>query len=415
MSRNKKNSVGVIGLGIIGSRVAATLRKAGHEVFVWNRSPRREPNFLGSAAEVARLCPVLQLFVPDDKSLLETITAIQPELSARHLVIAHPSISPETMRTAEVMVQKSGAKFLEAPFTGSKNAAQAGQLIYYIGGELSVLETARPILEVSSKSIVSIGRVGDASVIKLATNMITASVVQTLAEALALTEGSGVSPTKLVEALESNANRSPVVDMKLASMVGEDYTPHFALVHMLKDLTHAMKLAEGLDIDLPTTRMTAAVMQEGVRAGWGDFDFSVVARHYFPEAPIIEPQRMPEEPTVEPLVSEVTNEPISPVAPAEIKAELPSTETHSAKPSKESQEHLPSKNHGDPTSDLVVIQKMLQDSTEPKAEPEASDGLAIETPAEGSSGVPTDASPGKKGSLFGKWLKPKTQKAGAEK
>jgi 3-hydroxyisobutyrate dehydrogenase-like beta-hydroxyacid dehydrogenase len=150
MARSKNKNVGLIGLGIIGSRVATALRNRGLSVFVWNRTPRPEQNFVGSPAEVAELCDVIQIFVADDEALLEMVRQLTPALTAQHIVIAHCTVAPESMRAAAAIVQRRGARFLEAPFTGSKIAAENGQLVYYIGGDEAELKQARPVLEASS-------------------------------------------------------------------------------------------------------------------------------------------------------------------------------------------------------------------------------------------------------------------------
>ena len=90
MSRSKSKNVGLIGLGIIGSRVAATLRKRGFHVFVWNRTARPEQNFVGSPAEVAELCDLVQIFVSDDEALLEIVRQLSPALNAEHVVKLKP-------------------------------------------------------------------------------------------------------------------------------------------------------------------------------------------------------------------------------------------------------------------------------------------------------------------------------------
>ncbi len=178
MARPKSKNVGLIGLGIIGTRVAATLRKSGLRVYVWNRTPRPEQNFLGSPTEVAELCDVVQIFVSDDEALLSIVTQLAPGLNAQHVVTAHSTVAPETIRAAADIVQRRGARFLDAPFTGSKVAAENGQLVYYIGGDEAALKQARPILEASSKEIIQIGEIGDATIMKVATNIVTAATAQ---------------------------------------------------------------------------------------------------------------------------------------------------------------------------------------------------------------------------------------------
>src|ERR1700741_1424606 len=150
-------NVGVIGLGIIGRAVAANLGRKGFPVYVWNRSPRPVPNFVGSPGELANLCDYIQIFVSDDEALLQTVEQVGAELAPRHVVLAHSTVAPDSMRAAAEIVERRGARFIEASFTGSKPAAEKGELVYYVCGNDGALHDARPILEASSKEIIEIG------------------------------------------------------------------------------------------------------------------------------------------------------------------------------------------------------------------------------------------------------------------
>jgi 3-hydroxyisobutyrate dehydrogenase-like beta-hydroxyacid dehydrogenase len=154
----EKTRVGVIGLGIIGSRVAANVGAAGHEVFVWNRTPKPVPNFMGSPADVAAQARVIQIFVRDDEALLDVLNQMRPELEKRHLILNHATVSPQATRRAAAICAQCGADFLDAPFTGSKLAAQNGKLVYYVGGPEPLIERARPVLAASSAQILPMAR-----------------------------------------------------------------------------------------------------------------------------------------------------------------------------------------------------------------------------------------------------------------
>jgi 3-hydroxyisobutyrate dehydrogenase-like beta-hydroxyacid dehydrogenase len=280
MADSRKKSVGVIGLGIIGSRVAASLRRAGYPVVVWNRSPRPEPNFLSSAREVSESSDVIQLFVRDGEALLEVLRAMLPALGADHLVMNHATIGPaETMEAAR-LVSDAGATYLDAPFTGSRDAATEGELVYYVGGDESALESAIPILEASSKEILHTGPVGSATYIKLATNMISAAQVEALAEALALLENGGVPLDSFKEALTHNVGNSGVIAAKLPLMLEGDFSPRFSVKNMLKDLRLALVTMQGTGMDLPATAATAGALMGAVQSGWAEDDFASLARHY---------------------------------------------------------------------------------------------------------------------------------------
>src|SRR3954447_9093042 len=118
MRRKTRKNVGVIGLGIIGSRAAAGLRGAGVHTFVWNRTAKPVPNFLGSPSEVAACCDIIQLFVGDALAVMEVLNAISEKLTPAHIIICSATIGPEATMEAARFVEGRGARFLDAPFTG---------------------------------------------------------------------------------------------------------------------------------------------------------------------------------------------------------------------------------------------------------------------------------------------------------
>ena len=285
MSGPMRKNIGVIGLGIIGRGVTANLRQKGFQVFVWNRTPRLVPNFVGSPGELAEICDCLQIFVSDDGALLETVRRLTENLTSRHIVIAHSTVAPDSMRAAAEMVEHRGARFVEAPFTGSKIAAEKGELVYYLAGDDAALREARPILKASSKEIIETGEIGQASAIKIATNMVTAASVQAAAEALALIRALGVPLRKFVEAMKVNASHSTTLAMKMPKMTEANFEPHFSVKHMLKDMEIANQLGLSHNLELGVTAAARDRLFEQIQLGHGDDDYSAVARKYLPEIP----------------------------------------------------------------------------------------------------------------------------------
>ena len=272
--------VGVIGQGIIGSRVAEVLRNTNRHVYVWSRTPRPISNFVGSPGEVAQLADIIQIFVSDGVALKEVINAMKDRLEKRHIVISNGTSDPESVVDAYQTVKGCGAAFLDAPFTGSRLAAEKGALVYYVGGDPKVLERARPVLEATSREILYLGRVGEATLIKIATNMISAVTTGVLAEAYGLVSKAGVDPQRLADALELNACYSGLIAMKLPQIMARDYEPHFSLKHMFKDAQYALNLAKQLGVEAPVLSTTASVMFRGIQKGQGEKDYSVLAARY---------------------------------------------------------------------------------------------------------------------------------------
>jgi 3-hydroxyisobutyrate dehydrogenase-like beta-hydroxyacid dehydrogenase len=319
-SQPTQKHIGVIGLGIIGRAVAAHLRRKGFPVYVWSRSPRPVPNFVGSPGELAGLCNYIQIFVSDEEALLQTSEQLSESLTPRHIVLAHSTVAPDSMRAAAEIVERRGARFVEASFTGSKPAAEKGELVYYVGGTEAALREARPILEASSKEIIYIGTIGQASAIKIATNMITAASAQAAAEALALVQALGVPLEKFVEAMRANASYSGTLALKLPKMLDRDFKPQFSVKHMLKDTQIASQIALSHYLDLGVTAAARDQLLEQVQWGHGDDDYSSVARKYLhePAAPFSE-----EPSTVEQNEQSATGESITGSAESETQSAEP--------------------------------------------------------------------------------------------
>jgi len=198
-------------------------------------------------------------------------------------VMAHSTVAPHSMRAAADIVEGRGARFVEAPFTGSKLAAEKGELVYYVGGDEVALREAQPILQASGKQIVEIGEIGQATAIKVATNMVTAATVQAATEALALVHSAGVPLEKFVSAMQGNASNSTTLTMKLPKILEGDFEPHFSLKHMLKDMQIASRYGLSQHLELGVTAAARDRLLEQMQRGHGDEDYTAVARKYFGE------------------------------------------------------------------------------------------------------------------------------------
>lgn len=301
MAKRIRRNIGIIGLGIIGSRVADNLRRKHFPVFVWNRTPRPVPNFVGSPIELAELCDLIQIFVSDDDAVLEMVQRMKSALTKQHIVIVNSTVSPDTVRAAAEIIERRGGRLVDAPFTGSKAAAANGELVYYVGGEPAAVAEARPVLEASGKEVIEIGAVGQASAMKVATNIITAATVQAAAEALSLTVNAGIAPEKFVDAMRSNGSNSKTLEMKLPKMIEGDFEPHFSVKHMLKDMAIASRVARASGLELVVADAARHVLSAEERAGRGNDDYSAVLRMFFPRGiganyePV--PERVEDQPT----------------------------------------------------------------------------------------------------------------------
>ncbi|MFM7180681.1 MAG: NAD(P)-dependent oxidoreductase [Verrucomicrobiales bacterium] len=273
----------VYGLGIIGSRVAAHLQAAGVPLATWNRTPKPDaPGFFPDASVAAGRSLLHQIFTRDETAVEAVLASILPVIGPGSIVAVHATVSPGAMVGWAKRVVATGAAFLDAPFTGSRLAAENAKLVYYIGGDETPLAIARPVLELSARAIRHFGAVGHATVLKIATNMVTASTVEILAEAAALTSAAGVSPALFAEAMTDNASRSGTSDLKLPGMLAGDFTPHFSLKNMLKDARLAADIARASGLALPAHAATTECMESmaAVSEQNADSDFSILGRQW---------------------------------------------------------------------------------------------------------------------------------------
>ena len=274
------NRVGIIGLGIIGSRISDTLKQKGWEVSTWNRTAGKDPDSLSSPSEVVKKSHFVQIFVTDGNALHEVIDNFQSELTPDHIIINHATISLEDTKSAHEKITSFGASFLDCPFTGSRDAAAAGLLNYYVGGNEEILQQSKSLLTDSSNSITHLGQIGTATVFKIATNMISATTVAILAESLAVCKFGEVKLEKMLEAMTVNACSSGLTNMKLPTMLEGNYEPHFSLKNMLKDAEFGLSMADDKGINLPVLKAAADSMQSQMEKNRDDEDYSVVYRNF---------------------------------------------------------------------------------------------------------------------------------------
>ena len=284
MSPLTKGRAAVLGLGIIGSRAAASLAEAGWQVACWNRTPKSALGETSTPEEAVVGATVVSIFLKDAPAVREVVERILPTLVGGQCVMNHATLDLETTMWLEKSITARGCRFLDAPFTGSKMAAQNGQLVYYTGGDPALAEEFDEYLAATSKSRLHCGGVGSATVVKLATNLISACTVQALAEALAISTRHGVAADCLVEAVARNAGASALTGMKLPAMVAEDFDPHFSLANMAKDTRYMLALATSAGLETPAIAAVSKRMGELENDGLGGLDYSAVAQPYLKKA-----------------------------------------------------------------------------------------------------------------------------------
>ena len=279
-------SIGFIGLGIMGTPMALNLVKAGLKLTVYNRTrDKAEPleragaRVAASAAEAARDADVIITIVSDTAAMEEIVlgnggllNTIQPNA----VLIDSSTISPAVSCKLASQLATKGASMLDAPVTGSKHGAEKGELTFMIGGERGTLERVMPILKVLGKKHVYCGAHGLGLAAKLAMNAILSTMVEIFAEGFVMATKAGVPPATLLEIMQSSFARSGIIDFKAPFVFKGDFTPYFPLKLMHKDLELAMEFAYAQNLTMPATATVKEVYGAARAQGLGDQDYAAV-------------------------------------------------------------------------------------------------------------------------------------------
>jgi 3-hydroxyisobutyrate dehydrogenase/glyoxylate/succinic semialdehyde reductase len=279
--------IGFIGLGIMGSRMAANLQKKGHELVVHNRTKERARPLLDqgavwadSPAEVGRRVTVLftMLSKPDavaevallgKHSFLETLP---PNSTWVDCSTVNPSFS--RLMAGEAAERK--IRFLDAPVGGSKGPAEQGQLLFFVGGEKADVDVVRPFLECMGKAVFPVGGHGMGSAMKMVNNVILGQAMVAFSEALVFGESLGLTQQTLFDTLSASPVMAPFLNFKRQKFEKQDFSVEFPLQWMHKDLHLAMETAFESGAALPAMNVAKELYALAMREGLAEEDFTAV-------------------------------------------------------------------------------------------------------------------------------------------
>lgn len=270
-------TIGVIGLGIIGSVWAKHYAKAGVLAGVWNRTP--QPDFekwQPTPEALTRAVDVVQIVVADPPAVQSILDRIVPVLSPAKIVVQSSTIDPQSSEQFRQLVMSRGARYLEAPFTGSKPAAEEKKTVYYFGGDAALIAELEPLLSLISETRFHIGTNQQAATLKLAMNLNIAAHMQGLAEALTMARRAGVADELFFTALAKNVSYSGVTRLKEPKLRAGDFSPQFSVKHLLKDLKLAAHTVGGDEFPLLDTLQ--GCYHAAALNGLADEDISAVVK-----------------------------------------------------------------------------------------------------------------------------------------
>jgi len=278
--------VGFIGLGIMGSRMAAVLRRGGFELTVWNRTAERAREFAaahGAAvaerpADVAAADVVITMVV-DAEQVRRVLLGDDGVLAGARpglLCVDMSTIGPAGAREIGAALAERQVHFVDAPVSGSSPRAEDGTLTIMAGGDEADFARARPLFEAMGELVVHVGAVGDGQTVKLINNAVAAVNCATVGEALLVARAAGVDLDALVRVMGASSGASAMLALKAEPMRRHDYATLFKLEHMLKDVRLCLEAGEAAGAPFTFAAQAREILSAGMGRGLGDADFAAL-------------------------------------------------------------------------------------------------------------------------------------------
>jgi len=286
----EQTKIALLGLGLMGSGMAGRLLDAGYPLSIWNRTPGKGQALEARGATLAKSPREAAAGAAVVISMLADVPVCRDvwlgrgealvDIAPGTIVVESSTVSVEWIEELERAAQDHGCELVDAPVTGSKPQAEAGQLLFLAGGASATVNKVTPILKAMGRDVVHVGPSGSGARLKLINNFLSGSQVAALAEALSLIERSGLDREKALRVLTEGAPGSPLVKLLSGRMTARQYEPNFVLRLMAKDLRYAVTEADHQALDLDMGRAALRVFEHAIAAGQGDDDMSAVVEQF---------------------------------------------------------------------------------------------------------------------------------------
>jgi 3-hydroxyisobutyrate dehydrogenase/glyoxylate/succinic semialdehyde reductase len=278
--------IGFVGLGAMGSRMAANLQKSGGQLVVWNRSREKAQPLLGQGAQwadtpaiAAGQAEVLFTMLAHPAAVHEAALGqdgFLDRLPSNALWIDSSTVNPSFSREMASRAQARKIRFLDAPVAGSREPAARAELAFFVGGDAADLESCRPLLQAMGSTILHVGGHGMGSALKMVNNLLLASSMAAFAEGLVLGEAMGLPQGRLLDILAKSPLVAPYLAGKRAKLERADFAPEFPLQWMQKDLYLAAVTAQETGVALPLANAAKETYRLAARHGRAQEDFSAI-------------------------------------------------------------------------------------------------------------------------------------------
>lgn len=281
-------NIGFVGLGMMGRPMATRLLKAGHPLFVYNRTKEKAEALVTQGARwcespfaTAEQSEIVFSMLSTPEVLRETVlgeNGILRGLKQGKIHVDTSTVAPSLTHELEERYNARGCAFLRSPVLGSVPQATDGTLLLFVGGNQSAYERVEPLLKILGQRIWRFDRAEQASHLKLLCNSFIAGMITTLGQALMYAEKADVNPRTLLEVIGQSQLNSPMYQTKGASILDENFAPRFFLEHMLKDINLVIAASEELGASLPALKVTQQLFAQARDEGLGKEDYSAVVK-----------------------------------------------------------------------------------------------------------------------------------------
>jgi len=292
-----KQKIGFMGLGIMGTPMAANLQKAGYPVMVYNRSPEKAAPLVqqgaGSASSpkaLTRAADIIIAMVTGPEALQDLLWGPDGAGGAFNhskVFINMSSVSPSYTRELARELEPTGVTFIDAPVSGTKKPAEDGTLVILAAGPQDKVKALEPVFLAMGKKVIYCGAAGQGSMMKMFINLLLGVMMEGFAESLNFGRLGGLDLDAMLETVSSGAMNAPMFQGKAPNIRDKNYPPAFPLKHLAKDAKFVLDTAFELGAPVPAGQVLLHLYRLGVAQGWGDEDISAIAKvleHLNPKA-----------------------------------------------------------------------------------------------------------------------------------
>ncbi|GAA0711612.1 NAD(P)-dependent oxidoreductase [Aquimarina litoralis] len=278
--------IGFIGLGIMGSRMAANLQKKGYDLVVYNRTKKKAKHLLQNGAawatspkEVAKETDVIITMLSTPEVVREVASGNQGFLSSlkdNSIWLNCSTVNPSFTKEMDIISKEFRVRYLDAPVAGTKAPAENGELLFLVGGDTASVNEVSPLLTIMGKKTLHLGKVGKGAAMKMLINQLLGQSMVAFAEAMVMGEALELEKETLFNVLLNTPVVAPVISNLRHKLENSDYEANFPLKWIQKDLHLSSISAYENNVAAPNLNSTKEIFAQAKQQGYGNLDFSAV-------------------------------------------------------------------------------------------------------------------------------------------